>query len=300
VSDQDSYGGPGPAAEWVVREIRGRGASREKGLATAHAVTLQGPGDAEFVLGRLERSQERLDIEILALAQPMNFDRCPICSERTPTSKEQVPPAAIGGAAMTTSCTRCNNELGSRLEAPLIDWLEDAVGSVSLSHDEVRGARRASRELLRPGNRCSWWAASTRRSAADSVRARFSMSFTEPDHPRYRLAALKNAYLGACLLLRSMPQTPESVAIRAELVAARELGRKQPVKVSSLCARQQIWKSHGPAVPGEIALTRTQPSDAATPIIAVSLARTLMVSWPVGGYLVTADSDGTPTAAYRL
>jgi hypothetical protein len=149
VSEREPADIAAAAQEWVPREIRGRGTSAEKSLATAHSMRLQGLGDAEFVVGRLERNHETVSVEILALAGSMDFDRCPICLDPEPTSKEQVPPAALGGSVMTTTCTRCNNELGSRLEAPLLDWWEDAVGSVSLSHDEVPGARRAARVLLR-------------------------------------------------------------------------------------------------------------------------------------------------------
>lgn len=289
---------------WVLRKIRGRGTAGGKGLATAHAMTLQGPGDAEFVVGRLKRSYEALDLEVVAVASSMKFDRCPICLEPEPTSKEHLPPAAIGGSVMTTTCTRCNNELGSRLDAPLIDWWEDAVGSVSLAHAEVPGARRAARILLREKDTGEPVLLLGRVDPA--IRSRFgpgtqlSMSFAEPDRARYRLAALKNAYLGACLMRRQIPETPQAVAIRAELVAARDAGRREALEVSPLCDGLQIWKSHGPAVPGEIALVCIQPPDAASPIFALSLARTLVVSWPTGGYLVTAEAGGTPTATYPL
>ena len=303
MSEQDSFSGTPVGPGWVPREIRGRGASGEKGLATAHSMRLQGPGDAEFVVGRLQRNHEIVDVEILALAGQMTFDRCPICLEPAPTCREHVPPAAIGGSVMTRTCTRCNNELGSRLEAPLVDWWEDAVGSVSLSHDDVPGPRRAARVLLRQKDTSEPVLLLGRVDPAIRRRfgpgTQFSMTFTEPNRGRYRLAALKSAYLAACLLLRSIPETPEAEAIRAELIAARDAPRKRQVQVSPLCEGLQIWKSHGPAVPGEIALVRTQPAEAAAPLIALSLARTLLVSWPAGGCLVTADSDGTPTATYQ-
>jgi hypothetical protein len=63
----------------------------------------------------------------------MRFDRCPTCLEPGPASKEHVPPAAIGGSVMTSTCHRCNSQLGSVLESALVDWWEDALGSVSFS-----------------------------------------------------------------------------------------------------------------------------------------------------------------------
>jgi hypothetical protein len=245
-----------------------------------------------------------MDVEILALAGQMKFNQCPICLASAPTSNEHVPPAALGGSVMTTTCARSNNELGSRLEASLIDWWEDAVGSVSLSHHDVRGSRRAGRVLLRQKETGEPVLLLRRVDAAIRNRfgpgTQFSMSFTEPDRARYRLAALKSAYLAVCLLLRLIPETPQAAAIRAELLAVRDAPRQHRVRASPLCDDLQIWQSHGPAVPGELALVRARPADAAAPVIAISLARTLLVTWPIGGYLVTADSEGTPTATYPL
>ncbi len=226
----------------MLREIRGRGASGEKGLATAHSMRLVGPGDAEFVVERLNRDFGTMDVEILRLAGPMNFDRCPICLDSTPMNKEHVPPVPLGGSVMTTTCARCNNELGSRLEASLIDWWQDAVGLVSLSHDDVRGARRAARVLLRQKE--TGEPVLLLRPVDPAIRNRFgagtqfSMSFTEPDRARYRLAALKSAYLTACLPLCSIPETPQAVPIRAELLAARDAPRKhrvRPVRSAKVC-----------------------------------------------------------------
>lgn len=50
------------------------------------------------------------------------------------------------------------------------------------------------------------------------------MSFQRPDPHRYRLAALKSAYLGACLLLGEIPESPDADEIRTEILAARDLG----------------------------------------------------------------------------
>jgi hypothetical protein len=143
------------------------------------------------------------------------------------------------------------------------------VGSVSLSHDDVPGAGRAARVPLR--QKATGEPVLLLGRVDPAIRSRFrpgtqfSMSFTEPARACYRLAGLKNAYLAACLLLQAIPGTPQAVAIRAELLAARDAPHNQLPKLSPLCDGPQIWKSHGPAVPGEIALVRTQPADAAGP-----------------------------------
>jgi hypothetical protein len=178
------------------------------------------------------------------------------------------------------------------------------VGSVSLSHDDVPGARRAARVRLRQKDTGEPVLLLGRVDPAIRDRfgagAQFSMSFTQPDRARYRLVALKSAYLASCLVFRSIPETTQAMAIRDELRAARDAPRMQQVHLSFLCEGLQIWKSHRPATSGEIALVSSQPADESAPIIALSLARTLLVSWSAGGYLVAADQHGNPTATHPL
>jgi len=269
-------------------------------------VTAQRADGAEFIIGRVDVSDHQaVELDVLALARPMRFDRCPICLEPDPASKEHVPPAAIGGSVMTSTCHRCNSQLGSVLESALVDWWEDAFGSVSFSHDDVAGRRRASRILIRQKDTGEPALVLHRGidPAINSMLAsggRVEMRCSPPDEHRCRLAALKGAYLAACLLLRSIPETPEAKAVRAELTAVRDLPRKRCPKISELCAGLKIRKSQGPAVPGEIALVQVRPSDGRAPEIAVCLARTLLVTWPVGGYLVGVDAKGKPTSAHAL
>jgi hypothetical protein len=95
----DATASSSTALSWTVREIRGRRASAGNGLAAVHSVTAQRADGAEFTLGRLVDVSEHqaVQLDVLALARPMRFDRCPICLEPGPMSKEHVPPAAIGG-----------------------------------------------------------------------------------------------------------------------------------------------------------------------------------------------------------
>lgn len=55
------------------------------------------------------------------------FDRCPTCFVPEPSTREHVPPAAIGGNVKTSVCHHCNSDLGSRIEVDLLDWRDDAV-----------------------------------------------------------------------------------------------------------------------------------------------------------------------------
>lgn len=294
------------APPWIVREVMGRRSSPEKGLAAFHSITAQRADGAEFTAGRVGATDQRaVAVDILSLGEPMTFDRCPICLEPRPTSKEHVPPAALGGSVMTTTCQRCNNQAGSVLESELINWWEDAVGSVSLSHKDVPGYRRASRMLIRQKDtgepvlvlrRGIDPAISSRMAPGERIEMRCSI----PDQPRYRLAALKSAYLAACLLVRSIPETPEATAVRAELTAAMDLPRRQQPEIGGPSVNLRISRSQGPAAPGEIALVQTRPSDGSAPEIAISLARTLLVGWPIGGYLVRCDAAGNPDGAHAL
>ena len=102
---------------------------------------------------------------------------------------------------------------------------------------------------------------------------------------------------------RIVPQ--HGVEHQAELLrvgehVADDLPRKQRPKISELCAGPKIRKSPRPAVPGEITLVQIRSADGRAPEIAVCLARTLLVTWPVGGYLVSADAKGNPISASPL
>lgn len=288
--------------QWVVGEVRGRRARRETGLATVHSMTLRRPDGSAFVLGRVDNSgQSAVGVDVLAFARPMHFDRCPICLGPDPGTDEHVPPRAVGGSVMTTTCDRCNSGFGSVIEPDLVDWWEDALGSVSLSHADVRGTRRAPRILVRQKDTGEPVLVFDRGKVDPAIvgrfrqEAEFTMAFTLPSPQRYRLAALKSAYLAACLLLRTIPDTPESVAVRAELMAVRDLRRRQRIEGGPTAAKLRLGRSQGPAVPGEVALVQTRPSDGSEPEIAISLARTLLVSWPIGGYIVRVNAEGKPT-----
>jgi hypothetical protein len=261
-----------------------------------------------MLVGRSTQGREPMTVDIIALADSMIFDQCPICSEPKPTSREHVPPEAIGGSVMTWTCATCNNEFGSRLEPHLIDWWEDATPRVTLTHRGVRGERRVARVLVRQtraGEPVFVFDRPDRAvGAALGPGSELTMQVTVPDRARSRLAALKTAYLAACLLVKDIPVTPEAAAIRTELLAARDAPRDAPLTESAFCAGLTIWRSHGPSTPGEIALVQTRPSggaeDGSEPEFAISIAGTLLVSWPIGGFLISAAPDGTLGSAVPL
>lgn len=94
------------------------------------------------------RSGTPLRIRVVARIDARDFEACPICGDPA-TAGEHVPPLSIGGRVMTRTCGPCNNGLGSRIEADLVDWHDDAVTLPAFRGNAVQGARRASRILHR-------------------------------------------------------------------------------------------------------------------------------------------------------
>lgn len=198
---------------------------------------------------------------------------------------------------MTLTCKRCNSQFGAVVERDIVDWYEDAVGQVAFSHEEVRGERKSSRILHRQTNSGEFVLlldGTIDSEIHEKLRpgGGFTLIYSLPDSNRYRLAALKSAYLGACVLLRAIPMTPEADAVRAELMAARDLPRRSRPAIGEQPGRIRIGRSRGVASPGEILLVRTKPTDGSEPEYAISLADALLVTWPVGGYLVATDEGG--------
>ena len=277
-----------------MTNVRGRGSNGEKGLAAAHSMNLVGPDGSELHVQRMDfLDSDEVHAKIIVVAQPRRFDRCPICLDAEPTTREHVPPEAIGGAVVTWTCGPCNNVLGSRLDTALLDWWEDVVATVSMSHSEVPGPRKVGKVLLRQDGTGKFVLLFSKMDNEIAQRLgtgeNFTMEYSRPDPHRWQLAALKNAYLGACLLIGEIPETPEADAIRAELIRVRDSPPRQRPEKSDLCAGLLIARTAGPAVPGEIALAVIQESATDPPMYAVSLARTLMVSWPIGGHLIQVN-----------
>ena len=76
------------------------------------------------------------------------FRSLPICGSDKASEKEHVPPERAGGVVITKTCEPCNNELGSQVEADLIDWLEDAL-QLRIEGAGVPGRRNVGRALIR-------------------------------------------------------------------------------------------------------------------------------------------------------
>jgi HNH endonuclease len=290
---------------WVVGDVRGRRTGSEKGLATVHSMTLRRPDASDFVVERVDRGSRAIGLDVVLIGKPIRFDRCPICLVADPNTDEHVPPDAVGGSVMTSTCERCNTHFGSVVEPDLVDWWEDALQDVRLAHDDVIGPRRAPRILNRQKDSGEPVLVFDRGGFDPAIRKQmrlggaFTMTFSPPSPQRYRLAALKSAYLASCVLLGTIPTSPEADAVRAELMSVRDLPRRQPFEGGPIAGGLRLERSNGPAAPGEIAMVRVRSMEGSEPEFAISLVGTLLVSWPIGGYLVAVGPEG-PMPAIRL
>jgi hypothetical protein len=220
---------------------------------------------------------------ILAVAEYFEFERCPICLSPAPTSAEHVPPRGLGGGPLTLTCTRCNNDLGSKLENDLQDWFDDAV-HVRFTSDSVRGLRRTPRLLVRQNqDGLPVFVIDSGRVdpevAAMLQAGEFEIVPNDSDPRRMRLGALKSAYLAACVLLRDVPITPLAVEIRRLLVHARDAPRAEIIETHPIIDSLEIGRSYAAGQPVVELVARQTASGQAE--ASLSLARTVVVSWPL-------------------
>lgn len=189
------------------------------------------------------------------------FDVCPICLAPDPGTREHVPPASLGGSVATFVCQRCNNELGSRIEVDLLDWRDGAVRGARVAADALPGQRRIERLLRRTTSDGEFVLVPDGRyepRLSDMLGiGEFQLTIQPPDPARYRLAALKHAYLAACLNRQAVPDTASAEQIRNDLVAARDAPRDGAFPRSPYADALPMWRSY------------RQP---ASPVLAVGLA----------------------------
>ncbi len=266
---------------WTISEVEGRGSSPGRGLPPAHNMKLEGDDGGTFSIERARGSQE-FTVRKLVQASYVEFDRCPICEEPDPKSREHVPPQGLGGGVSTLTCLRCNNEFGSRLENDLQDWFDDAT-RVRFSSASTHGERRAPRMLIRrnqDGAPVFLLDVGKVDPEIDAMfeSGEFTITHTFPSEQRVRLALLKSAYLAACCLMRAIPATPRAIAIRELLMKARDAPRRDPLPQSPILDELRFHRSFGEGSP-EIAIVAWPEDDEIT--IGVSLARTVLVSWPL-------------------
>jgi hypothetical protein len=272
----------------TIAAVRGRDSSREPGLSPIHSMTLDLGEDGLVEISRVTNPNAvTASVTILDTAAPKSFDRCPICLEPNPTSKEHVPPESVGGAVMTLTCLRCNNDLGSRVEADLTAWCDDSM-MAWFANDSVPGKRRLPPLLIRQtkdGNPVLVMAPGGMDSAIPAMLDRggeIEATYRLPDMDRVTLAILKSAFLASCLFLDDLPETELSAAIRKELLEVRDRSRKEPLTLGPMAVATAFGKLQGAdPKPGEVALVLFTPPGKKTPELYISLARVILVRWPL-------------------
>jgi len=158
------------------------------------------------------------------LIKKASFDQCPICFSDGPLTKEDGPPKGVGGNVLLRTCKRCTNDLGSRVDADLKDWVlkRDRNARVQLS-DENRH-HPLLLQLTTSTAGAPTIAAGFRGTLDLALMRRPGLGFTITFHfpKRYRLGLLKSAYLAACAARECIPDGPYADEIRADLVKARD------------------------------------------------------------------------------
>ncbi|MGQ0431268.1 MAG: HNH endonuclease [Microthrixaceae bacterium] len=205
---------------------------------TPSAMSIALPGGRELDMAiRMPSDAQQFTVRPVRSIAPHRFEACPICGNPATTS-EHVPPAAMGGVVMTRTCEPCNHRLGSHVEPDLIDWVDGALTLTAFAGDAVVGPRYARRLLHRTTAAGEFVLVidgkhdEAIRDLLASGTAQLSASF--PDENRMRIAAMKHAYLSACLYLRSVP--PHSDQMRRDLLAARDAQRRDAVPYSPVAA----------------------------------------------------------------
>lgn len=283
---------PGPLS-WTVQGVTGGG--KDHVHIPIQAMTLLHPDGREMAIGR--RTQpDAVDVRIhrVLAAEKLVFVHCPLCLDAEPTTDEDVPPQSIGGKVMTSTCGTCNNLAGTRTEEDFIAWWHDAIIRARFTSNFVPGSRVVFKMYLRetPDGAPVFIIADNRHDEAIPGMldhgGEMTLTYSPPDPQRCLLAALKSAYLGACLIARQIPHTPEAQAVREVLRAARDTPKNERVSLDGLPFTMWMARSEGPIIPGQIDLVQVhQPGEA--PEYAVSLGGALLVSWPIGGYLIGTD-----------
>ncbi len=261
-------------------------------------IKIEGPGVDLSVVHRPRGEPDSYRLRNVIPIEYVAFDRCPICLEPNPTSREHVPQGAIGGRVMTKTCPSCNNDLGSRVEDELTDWYFDAVGRVRLANEDVVPGRRKIPRVLIRSTTADEFVLLVMGAIDDGVRqmliaGQFEAEFAPPDPERYRIAALKHAYLAACLHLRTIPLGSTADEIRHELLQARDASRSGPVPPSTHADLLQLSRSFdaAPDLPPLALVTLVDQED--NELERIVLAGTLALSWPFADIPLSAKPSGS-------
>jgi hypothetical protein len=160
-----------------------------------------------------------------------------------------VPPLSIGGKPMIRTCGPCNHGLGSRIEADLADWYDNALTLPRFASAGIPGRRHAGRILWRANPQGEFVLVLNGRydRAIIDMLASGQVDLTGllPDSNRYRLALLKHAYLAACLRF-GVPEGDGADQVSPDLIAARDAPSRHDVPESRLALGLTVLRRQEP------------------------------------------------------
>ena len=176
-----------------------------------------------------------------------------------------------------------NNRLGSRTEAALQDWYDDAIQAHFTSdaspepfgHDRILMLKTESGEVVMLMDNSSPGGP----SPLDRLRdPNVQIHYKVPRPAEFKTGLLKSAYLAACLHFGGVVHTPSLMSARDELLRARDAKSRRAVRLGPIA---EALKAHrtGVAASGQsLALLRSDHEGESTYLI--SLAGTILIEWP--------------------
>lgn len=255
-----------------------------------YEITIAGPDGADLTFGPLPSGDAKsARVHVFGVAEIQSFGFCPICGTTEKLTKEHVPQRDLGGTVMTYTCEACNNNLGSRVEDELKHWFDDAILDVEFSGGDVPGKRKMSRILVRTtvdGQVGLFFEGRTDPNlGAMLASGTAEMSGRRPIPRIWLIAALKHAYLAACLTLGEVPSTDHAAAIRGLLITARDGARGELPPKTGLTTGLRIARTGVPATGPTVQLVALVDADGSPLDYGLLLAGTMFVSWPLDAEL---------------
>ncbi|SCL32889.1 hypothetical protein GA0074692_3436 [Micromonospora pallida] len=219
-------------------------------------------------------------VNVVEALNPHVFDHCPVCAAPA-TSDEHLPPSSLGGIVMTRTCNPCNNKFGGYVEADLLHWFTWIIPAPRFRSENVPGARKSGRIAYREtsnGRFILLIDGKSDPSLEEMLRSgEVDLNGLLPDRNRYRLALLKQAYLGMCIALKGIPRGAISDQVRRDLIATRDAPSRQEVPTSALALGQFVRRFNQPQTDAPAALAVY--SDNGRELSGVILVGRIFVAW---------------------
>lgn len=270
-----------------VTAVSGRHArGGRRGLPKVNHISFADQGGQEVAGSVVSEGTGAGRASFLYAIPPNSYETCPICLDATADSAEHVPPRAFGGAPATTTCQACNNTFGSRTEASMQDWFDQAL-QVRLYTKGVRAPVGQGRtlllrnadgpNLLLPDGKSDPLVGALEH-LQNHDRDDLEMEVRTWSPSEVRVGMLKSAFLAASLALGGVPDVPSAHEIRGELAAVRSTRRRRDLVAGPRARALRFHRCRpeteaGP--PLAVYATEGEPSR-----YLISLGPAILVDWP--------------------